>query len=201
MSEITSGGMVSKMTDPYGKNFGRPKTPAPDGPAAEGLDELAGWRSLSHTIEYDPTWPDNLPNYCAECSEGLAEGDEMCGFNTALVALVKAAEERGAARALEEAADTCTCGHEPHQHDPEAVPSLCMVCGDNTRCNYADPEEIAADRWDEGYIAAVSDLTPPHLVPNERLLWSLEHMPRDNPYRPDDTAAHPVDPTGEGADQ
>ena len=29
---------------------------------------------------------------------------------------------------------TCRCGHAPEQHDPEAVPALCMICGDALRC-------------------------------------------------------------------
>jgi len=33
--------------------------------------------------------------------------------------------------------DGCTCGHDAHLHDTEADPVLCMVCGDNARCNYA----------------------------------------------------------------
>lgn len=77
----------------------------------------------------------------------------------------------------------CTCGHWPHQHDPEADPFLCMVCGDNTRCNYADAEAVAADRWDEGYLSAVTDCCPDRLVGPERVLWSLAHMPKGNPYR------------------
>lgn len=28
----------------------------------------------------------------------------------------------------------CPCGHGWHLHDPEAVPPLCMVCGDATQC-------------------------------------------------------------------
>lgn len=28
----------------------------------------------------------------------------------------------------------CACGHGWHQHDPEAVPALCLLCGDSERC-------------------------------------------------------------------
>ena len=43
-------------------------------------------------------------------------------------------------------------------------------------------EEIEADRWDEGWNAAVIALCP-HEDPKLRLLWVIEHMPKDNPYR------------------
>lgn len=35
---------------------------------------------------------------------------------------------------LPAAAYRCGCGHDWHLHDLEAVPSLCMVCGDAERC-------------------------------------------------------------------
>lgn len=37
------------------------------------------------------------------------------------------------------------------------------------------------DRWDEGYTQAVLDLAPVH--PDGRLLFLVDHAPRDNPYR------------------
>lgn len=55
-----------------------------------GLEKVLA--DLSHPIEYDATWPDNLPNQCFECNEALPEGDEMCGHNAALVRLVVAAQ-------------------------------------------------------------------------------------------------------------
>lgn len=85
--------------------------------------------------------------------------------------------------------DRCACGHWPHQHDPEASPPLCMVCGDNTRCDYATPGEIAADRWEEGHAQGVIDYMNRYddLEPNERLLRAVEMVGCwvDNPYRPE----------------
>jgi hypothetical protein len=78
----------------------------------------------------------------------------------------------------------CTCGHGPELHDAEADPVLCLVCGDNTRCNYADAEAIAADRWDEGWNAAVVALCPLPAGDPGRLLWVIDRPPSDNPYRP-----------------
>ena len=99
-------------------------------------------------------------------------------------------------RSLEDAGEAdpamCACGHGLHLHDPEVAPCLCVVCGDNTRCDYADPETIAADRWDEGYIAAVGHLTPPALSGAERVVWALQHMPKENPYRPEALGAGEV---------
>lgn len=90
--------------------------------------------------------------------------------------------------------DQCACSHWPHQHDPEAAPFACMVCGDNTRCDYASPEEIAADRWDEGWHAAVLALNPYPGGDGRRLLWAVDHMPEDNPYRATSAAPEPVTP-------
>lgn len=78
--------------------------------------------------------------------------------------------------------DPCTCGHALSLHKEEET-YACTVCGDNTRCNYADPEEISADRWEEGWIAAVMALCPPKLSAGARILWTLERMPEGNPYR------------------
>lgn len=77
----------------------------------------------------------------------------------------------------------CRCGHGPEAHDNEADPPLCLIHGDNTHCDYADDEEIAADRWDEGWHAAVIALVPPTLGESGRLLFVLDHMPEGNPYR------------------
>lgn len=78
----------------------------------------------------------------------------------------------------------CTCGHGAELHDAEADPFLCMVCGDNARCDCADPEEIAADRWDEGWNAAVIALCPHEAGDPRRLLWVvIDHPPNGNPYR------------------
>jgi len=89
----------------------------------------------------------------------------------------------------------CRCGHGPEQHGEQSDTPLCFAHGDNTHCNYADDEEIAADRWDEGWIAAVAVLCPAGLNGDERMLWMLANMPQDNPYRPD--AARST-PPGEG---
>lgn len=62
------------------------------------------WLVMAHTIEYDPTWPDGKPNYCAECDEALPEGNERCGHNAALLALV----DRAATLARLAAADRDT---------------------------------------------------------------------------------------------
>jgi hypothetical protein len=88
-------------------------------------------------------------------------------------------------------ADGCACGHGAELHAAEANPFMCMVCGDNTRCDYDEPEVIAADRWDEGWSAAVIALCPypPSESNSRRLLWAMEHMPQDNPYRADDEMA------------
>lgn len=82
----------------------------------------------------------------------------------------------------------CACGHGLHLHDPEGSPYLCLVCGDNARCDYADPKEIAADRWDEGWHAAVISLCPIQAPDERRLLWALNHMPSGNPYREEEEA-------------
>lgn len=82
---------------------------------------------------------------------------------------------------------TCRCGHSAEEHDTENGTPLCRVHGDNTHCDYADDEEIAADRWDEGWIAAVGALSTQHIEEHDRrLLWILEHMPKGNPYREND---------------
>lgn len=87
----------------------------------------------------------------------------------------------------------CACGHGLHVHDAEGDPCLCEVCGDNTRCDYAEPETIAADRWDEGWHAAVIALCPHKPGDPERLLWAvMDHPPKGNPYRtPGPTAMSP----------
>lgn len=36
--------------------------------------------------------------------------------------------------------DGCPCGHGWHLHDPEAVPELCVVCGDSEGCAF--PPEV-----------------------------------------------------------
>lgn len=87
----------------------------------------------------------------------------------------------------------CTCGHDAHLHDAEADPVLCTVCGDNTRCNYASPEEIAADRWEEGHSQGVIDYMRRYdsgLTPGERMLRAVEMVDpwAYNPYR---TGAQP----------
>lgn len=106
-----------------------------------------------------------------------AEGIAWLLINTPIVAhIVTALTDKPAM-------DTCRCGHAPEQHDADSDPVMCTVCGDNTSCDYADDEEIAADRWDEGYIGAMSDMCPPDLDQAERLLWAITHMPKNNPYR------------------
>jgi hypothetical protein len=33
--------------------------------------------------------------------------------------------------------DTCGCGHRSHLHDRDAVPEVCLACGDSKRCTVA----------------------------------------------------------------
>lgn len=49
----------------------------------------------------------------------------------------EAAERALAAR------DLCSCGHEPHLHDVEAVPSLCLICGHEDDCGLTAADAVS----------------------------------------------------------
>lgn len=49
----------------------------------------------------------------------------------------------------------CACGHERHLHDPEAVPALCMSCGDADGCDRWVAREVwVSDPAPGGWVCA-----------------------------------------------
>jgi hypothetical protein len=131
---------------------------------------------------------------CEEDATACALGFEalLCERIAVIVAARVSSNEPLERRASSHADDgeansaTCACGHGLHLHDDKADPYLCEICGDNTRCDYADLEAISADRWDEGWIAAMGAINPVPAGATERILWAIDHMPNGNPYRADD---------------